>query len=295
MNLLVRVPATTSNIGPGFDCFGMALSLHLEVEVRPAAALTVTAEGADVPLDRTNLVVRTCLEALGPTAPEPKLAFHLRNRIPLRRGLGSSATAIVAGLALAEAVQHGPAGVDRERIARRASALEGHPDNATPAALGGFCVGAGEAFERVSMNDRAYLLVVPELEIETEAARHALPQTLPLTDAVFNLQRAALAAVRIARSGDLGGAAPFEDRLHQRHRLGLDARLGRLFEALRQSAAVESLFLSGSGSTLLVLPREPAAAEGDARRLLAAEGLGTRLLWARADDEGLVVRELGTR
>ena len=289
MNLLLRVPATTSNVGPGFDCFGMALSLHLEIEVRPAAALTVTAEGADVPLDRTNLVVKTCLDALGPAAPEPKLALHLRNRIPLRRGMGSSATAIVAGLALAEAIQFGPDGVDKERIARHASQLEGHPDNATPAALGGFCIGAGETFERVEMNDRAYLLVVPAVEIETEAARHALPRQLSLTDAVFNLQRAALAAVRIARTGDLSGAAPFEDRLHQRHRLGLDAGLARLFESLRQCPSVESLFLSGSGSTILLLPRNPDQAEGDARRLLQAEGLGQEVLTAQADNRGLVV------
>lgn len=289
MNLLLRVPATTSNIGPGFDCFGMALSLHLEVEVRPAPALTVTAEGADVPRDRTNLVVRTCLEALGAGAAEPKLAVHLRNRIPLRRGLGSSATAIVAGLALAEAIQHGPDGVDRARIARRASAIEGHPDNATPAALGGFCVGAGDTFERVEMNDRTYLLVVPAVEIETEAARHALPRQLPLTDAVFNLQRAALAAVRIARSGELSGAAPFEDRLHQRHRLGLDARLGRAFEALSTRPSVESLFLSGSGSTLLVLPRDLPAAERDAWAILDSEGLGGQVLFAQADNRGLVL------
>lgn len=289
MNLLIRVPASTSNIGPGFDCFGMALSLHLEVEVEPAPALTVTAEGADVPLDRTNLVVRTCLEHLGPGVPEPKLALHLRNQIPLRRGLGSSASAIVAGLALAEAIANGPDDLDRARIARRASELEGHPDNATPAVFGGFCVGAGESFERVLMNERPYLLVVPALEIETEAARHALPRQVPLIDAVFNLQRAALAAVRVARSGDLSGAAPFDDRLHQRHRLALDPRLERVFEGLRSLSSVEALFLSGSGSAIFVLPRTLASAERDARAILASEKLGDQVLTARVDDQGLVM------
>lgn len=289
MNVLLRVPATTSNVGPGFDCFGMALSLHLEVEVRDAPALTVTAEGANVPLNRSNLVVRTCLDHLPRGFAEPNIAIHLRNRIPLRRGLGSSASAIVAGLALAEVLEHGVDGVDRARIARRASELEGHPDNATPAVFGGFCVGAGDTYERIPMNDRAYLLVVPALEIETEAARHALPRQIALTDAVFNLQRAALAAVRIARSGDLSGGAPFEDHLHQRHRLALDPRLGRVFEALRSSSDIEALFLSGSGSTILALPRTPAAAENTAREILDAMKVGGQVLHARADDRGLVV------
>ena len=290
MNFSLRVPATTSNLGAGFDCFGMAVSLALEVEVRDAERLTITAEGADVPLDRTNLVVRTMLEHLPAGAPEPRIAIHLRNRIPLSRGLGSSASARVAGLAIAEALQHGIAGVDRHRIAVRASELEHHPDNATPAVFGGFCISAGETFERIEMNEREYLLLVPNFEIETEKARAALPRQITLSDAVFTLQRAALAVVRIARARDLAAAAPFEDRLHQRHRLALDPRLGRAFAMLEQDAAFEALFLSGSGSTVFGIPRDLAAAEQHARAALEAEGLGSTVLRARADNAGLVLR-----
>jgi homoserine kinase len=213
-------------MGPGFDCFGMALTLHLEVEARFANQLLITSEGATVPLDRTNLVVKTFLDNLDAGAAEPPLALHLRNRIPLARGLGSSASARVAGLALAHCWRRSTLSVDPDRLLPVACALEGHPDNATPAIYGGFCVGAGGAgFERVEMSNRPYLLIVPNVEIHTEVARQALPAQVPLSDAVFNLQRAALAAVRIARSGDLGRAAPFHDRLHQRHRLALDPSL----------------------------------------------------------------------
>jgi homoserine kinase len=229
------------------------------------------------------------LEELGPKAPEPHIAIHLRNRIPLRRGLGSSASAIVAGLALADALEHGAEAVNRARIARRASEIEGHPDNATPAVYGGFCIGDGTGFERIPMSDRLYLLVVPDLEIETEAARHALPQQVPLQDAVYNLQRAALSAVRIARSGDLSGAAPFEDKLHQRHRLGLDARLGGLYDGLKAHPTIDSVFLSGSGSTLLAIPKHPVNAEKAARELLDQAQVGGKVLLARADERGLVV------
>jgi homoserine kinase len=289
MNLSIKVPATTSNLGAGFDCFGMAVSLALEVEVRDSAQLTVTAEGADVPLDRTNLVVRTMLEHLPAGTPEPRVAIHLRNRIPLSRGLGSSASARVAGLAIAEALLHGPERVDRHRLAVRASELEHHPDNATPAVFGGFCISAGETFERIEMNEREYLLLVPNFEIETEKARAALPRQIALSDAVFNLQRAALAVVRIARARDLAAAAPFEDRLHQRHRLAIDARLGRAFAALEKDDAFEALFLSGSGSTVFGIPRDVTAAEAHARTAFAMENLGLTLIRARADNAGLSI------
>src|SRR5207245_1448019 len=106
------------------------------------------------------------------------------------------------------------------------------------------------------MGNRPYLLIVPEIEIHTEAARGALPKHVPLGDAVFNLQRVALAVARIAKHGDLGKAAPFHDRLHQSHRLALDSRLRQAFEALTGIATIESLFLSGSGPTVFAIPKD---------------------------------------
>jgi homoserine kinase len=287
VNFRIRVPATTSNLGPGFDCFGMALTLYLDVEVRQADKLRVSAEGADVPLDRTNLVVRTFLDALG-DVPEPNLAIHMVNRIPLARGLGSSAAARIAGLALAQAVLHRVEGFDRAHIARRACELEGHPDNATPAVFGGFCAaGAGLPHERVEMNDRRYLLVIPELEIRTEQARDSLPKQVPHPDAAFNLQRAAIGAARICRMRDLAALAPFEDRLHQRHRLALDGRLLEAFEALRRSPAVEALFLSGSGPTLFCLSDQYDDARSTARSVFDKLGLDIRTIEISADNRGL--------
>jgi homoserine kinase len=288
MNLLVKVPATTSNMGPGFDCFGMALSLHLEVEARFADHLQITAEGGNVPLDRTNLVVKTFLDNLGPDAPEPPLHLHLRNRIPLARGLGSSASARVAGLALADAWRRSTLNVDRERISAIACALEGHPDNATPAIYGGFCVSAGGAgFERIEMSNRPYLLAVPEVEIHTEQARAALPTQLSLTDAVFNLQRSALAVARITRSGDLGKAAPFHDRLHQQYRLALEPRLKQAFDRLLEQPGIESAFLSGSGPTVFAIPKDFGSAPQAVQALFESAGLPVQTLTVWAENRGL--------
>jgi homoserine kinase len=289
MKILIKVPATTSNLGPGFDCFGMAVSLHLEVEAEPARALSVTAEGGEVPLDKSNLVLATFLNALGPGVPEPQLHLHIKNRIPLARGLGSSASARVAGLALAEAWKKQSAAVDLPRIAQEASRLEGHPDNATPAVFGGFCVSSPSGHERLVMDKRPYWVVIPTLEIHTEAAREALPKSVSLTDAVHNLQYAALGVARLARLGHLGALVPFPDRLHQRHRLALDPRLSRAYVALSALPPVESLFLSGSGPTVFVLARDRQLAPEPLLAALRHEGLDGEVREVLADNEGLQV------
>jgi homoserine kinase len=289
MNLLLRVPATTSNMGPGFDCFGMALSLHLEVEARPAPELKVTSEGAVVPLDRSNLIVRTMLDALG---HEPKLHLHLRNRIPLARGLGSSAAARVAGLALAACVKDGPEKLDKEALGRAATALEHHPDNAMPCVHGGFCVSGPDAFERIEPLPRPMLFAVPALEIHTEAARAALPKTISLADAVFNLQHAALGVARLARTRDLASLAPFADRLHQRHRLALSVPLQRAYAYTAQHPSVEAQFLSGSGPTVFVLPRDAAAARAALLEAFDEEGVAVEVLTLTPDTAGLTVAAL---
>ena len=273
-------------MGPGFDCFGMAVSLHLEVDVREASQLSVTAEGAAVPLDRTNLIVSTMLDAL-PPGTEPRFALHLKNRIPLARGLGSSATARVAGLALAELWKKESVEVDRHWIAREAGRLEGHPDNATPAVHGGFCVSGPESYERIEMDSREYLAFIPALEIHTEAARTALPKRVSLEDAVFNLQRSALAAARVALHRHLGAIGPFEDRLHQRHRLALDSRLERAFAGLRCLPGVDAAFLSGSGPTVFVIAQSLDALIPSAKGVFQSEGLVVDAVAVRVDNEGL--------
>jgi homoserine kinase len=124
-------------------------------------------------------------------------------------------------------------------------------------------------------------------EVETEAARAALPRQISLEDAVFNLQRACLAAMRIARARHLGAAAPFEDRLHQRHRLALEPRLANAFEALGRLSAIEAHFLSGSGSTVLAIPRAPDEAVAAAKQAFAQAGLEAEVRLSRADNRGL--------
>jgi homoserine kinase len=177
--------------------------------------------------------------------------------------------------------------VDREKIARAASALEGHPDNATPAVWGGFCISGEGTFERVEMDAREYLVLIPEVEIHTEAARAALPKDVSLRDAVYNLQRAALGAARVARHRHLGALAPFEDRLHQRHRLALEPRLREAFHEISKLESIGGLFLSGSGPTVFVLANELGAAQDVAIAQLARSGLKAKALTVGVDNVGL--------
>jgi homoserine kinase len=161
--------------------------------------------------------------------------------------------------------------------------------------LGGFCIGApGRGFERVEMDAREYLVIVPELEIRTSDARAALPASIPFPDAIFNLQRAALTAVRIARAGHLGAALPFEDVLHQRYRLALDPRLEAAFGALASLPRLEGAFLSGSGSTVIALPQPDAveSAQLDCAQAFRQCGLEVAVHRLAADNTGLQLEAL---
>jgi homoserine kinase len=137
------------------------------------------------------------------------------------------------------------------------------------------------------MSNRPYLLLVPELEIHTEQARAALPRQVSLSDAVFNLQRVALTVARIAKYGDLAKAAPFQDRLHQAHRLGLDARLRQAFEALEKLPTLEALFLSGSGPTVFAIPKDFGSAPSEAQKVFEAVGLAVQTFTVWPENRGL--------
>jgi homoserine kinase len=238
----VRVPASSANLGPGFDVLAAALSLHLEVEVQETGSFAVVTD-LDVPLDRSNLVVRG-FERLHPA---DAFEFRISSEIPLSGGLGSSAAAIVAGLLAADHVFE----LDADVLALAAQ-LEGHPDNVAAALEGGFVVCQGTRVHRFEppMGLEA-LVVVPSEPVATEAARAALPASVPLGDAVFNVAEAATLILGLAGGDWELVAAGLRDRLHQPHRANLYPRSLELLERAPALGALGAT-ISGAGPSVLV-------------------------------------------
>ncbi|MFG1951148.1 homoserine kinase [Micromonospora sp. NPDC048830] len=261
----VRVPATSANLGPGFDALGLALGLYDDVaaEVVPdGVRVTVTGQGAgELPGDERHLVaraMRATFEALG--AQPPGFAVECVNRIPQARGLGSSSAAIVAGVQLARAlVTDGSSQLDEAAALRLAADIEGHPDNVAPCLLGGFTVawtepsGARAVSLPVAEAVRPTVFV-PEQRGLTAAARAALPATVPHADAALNAGRAALLVHALTAAPALLLPATV-DRLHQDYRAAGMPDTAALVDALR--AAGVAAVVSGAGPTVLALAEPP--------------------------------------
>ncbi len=237
----VRVPASTANLGPGFDVMAAALALHLELEVAETGRFAVHTDLA-VPRDRSNLVVR----AFERLHPADRFEFRISSGIPMSGGLGSSAAAVVAGLMAADHLFE----LDAD-IRAHAVALEGHPDNVAAALDGGFviCAPAGTHRFDAPMGLEAVLLV-PGTAVETASARAALPEVVPLPDAVFNVAAASVLTLGLA-TGDLELiAAGLDDRLHQPYRARLYPRSAELRGRGRELGALGAT-ISGAGPTVL--------------------------------------------
>jgi homoserine kinase len=238
----VRVPASSANLGPGFDCMAAALSLELEVEVEETGRFAVHTE-LPVSHDRQNLLVR----AFERLHPADDFSFTINSRIPLSGGLGSSAAAIVAGLMAADHLFE----LDADLLAL-ATELEGHPDNVAAALYGGFVVCAdGQAVRFDPPTGLEALAVVPEEAVRTRAARAALPEQVPMRDAVFNVAHACMLTLGLAKGDwDLLGRG-LDDRLHQRQRASLFPRSFELAGRARDLGALGAS-ISGAGPTVLV-------------------------------------------
>ncbi|HEY0698811.1 MAG TPA: homoserine kinase [Micromonospora sp.] len=271
----VRVPATSANLGPGFDSLGLALALYDEVsaEVAPAGCqVRVSGEGAGrLPTDETHLVVRAMRATFDALGGQPAgLLVDCVNRIPQARGLGSSSAAIVAGVRLAHAlVTDGAERLDEAGVLRLAAELEGHPDNVAPCLLGGFTIAwtepagasvagstGGGARALTLAPDPAVrpTVFVPERQGLTEVARAALPATVPHSDAAYNAGRSALLVHALTADPELLLAAT-EDRLHQGYRAAGMPETAELVAALR--AAGVPAVVSGAGPTVLALVTPP--------------------------------------
>ncbi len=239
---VVRAPASSANLGPGFDCMAAALAVHLELEVEETGTFAVEAE-LPVPHGRENL----CVRAFERLHPAEGFTFRIGSAIPLSGGLGSSAAAIVAGLMAADHIFELDA-----PLLDLATELEGHPDNAAAALHGGFVVCAdGEVARFDPPTGLEALAVVPHEPVRTHAARAALPAEVPLRDAVFNVAHGALLTLGLARGDWDLVARGLHDRLHQHQRSHLFPRSFELAGRARELGALGAT-ISGAGPTVLV-------------------------------------------
>jgi homoserine kinase len=278
---LVRVPASSANLGPGFDALAAALALHVEVEVVETGRFAVHTD-LSIARDRRNLCVRG-FELLHP--PE-RFEFTIRSGVPLSGGLGTSAAAIVAGVVAADSMFE--LGADRLATATR---LEGHPDNVAAALLGGFVVCADGRAERLDPPlGLEAVLVVPHRAVRTAKARAALPAEVPMADAVFNLAHASLLVLGLAR-GDLDLIARgLQDRLHQPRRRHLYPGSLALAERARELGALGATISGAGPSVLFWCPFDATGAV--ARRLSDVVGSRAQVLRVPFEPAGADVSEL---
>jgi homoserine kinase len=300
----VWVPASTANLGAGFDALGMALGLYNEIEVERGVGdglrLAIEGEGAErlQALGAQNLVARAVTGTLARLGMGPAgVRIHIVNRIPLSRGLGSSSAAVVGGVAAASAL----AGVtlSAEALLDLALPLEGHPDNITPALLGGLTVATlvGERVRCVKLpvpDALRAIAVIPDFRLATARARQALPPMVPRTDAVFNVGRAALflAALQSGRLDLLREGT--QDRLHQQYRAALVPGMSEVLAEGERAGAL-ACFLSGAGPTLLALVAGDAGDVG--QRMVTcwheAAGVTARAQTLAIDREGVRIERRG--
>ncbi|THG32036.1 homoserine kinase [Naasia lichenicola] len=272
-SVIVRVPATSANLGPGFDTLGLALSLYDELHVTATddADVIVEVHGigeGEVPTDESNLVVRAIASAFAFYGqPLPGLRLVANNVIPHGRGLGSSGAAIVSGIMAAKGLLAGIVDIDAEALLALATAMEGHPDNVAPALFGGLTIAwvtpEGPQHKKLMVHRGVSPLVfVPEHTMSTSLARSLQPESVPHADAIFNVSRSALLVAALIQSPELLLAAT-EDKLHQNYRASAMPETNRLVTMLREHG--HAAVVSGAGPSILVLSDDPSA------RLAAAD------------------------
>jgi homoserine kinase len=278
---LVRVPASSANLGPGFDTFAAALALHVELEVMETGHFGVETR-LDIARDRRNL----CVRGFSRLHPPDDFTFRIRSQVPLSGGLGSSAAAYVAGLSAAADLFE----LDEDLLAH-ATELEGHPDNAAAALLGGFVIVTGGEVARFEPPDGLEaVIVVPRSAVRTAVARRALPDAVPMADAVANVAHGAMLTLGLAR-GDLSLVGRgLQDRLHQPYRAHLFPDSMRLLERAEELGAIGAS-ISGAGPTVLFWTQLDATGAVVGRLRRETQGWA-EVLRAPFESQGADVREL---
>jgi homoserine kinase len=296
----VKVPATSANLGPGFDCMGLALDLWNTFELEPYGdpgdlLVEVLGEGEEkLSKDKSNLAVETLLLSLQESAIQLDhgLKVTCHNDVPCGSGLGSSSTAIVAGLAMASAIEH-DGKVDREALVKQAIRIEGHGDNVGPAIIGGLLlimpVDGGAIVRSIPFEPFTVTVCVPDFDFPTSVARACLPDEVPRKDAVFNLGRAMFVLQALRDGDDALLREAMDDRVHEPYRVG---RIPGCVEA--RKAAVDrgatAVCLSGAGPGLIAFAREKHNGIGHAMiREFASAGLSARHWVLNTTTKGLQV------
>lgn len=294
----VRVPASTANLGPGFDTLGMSLSLYIWVEMRRSERTLVhfSGEGFEgIPADKDNLIYKVAQLVFKEAGVDvPELEIGMRSDIPLTRGLGSSASAIIAGMAAANALIGSP--LSKDRLFDLATGLERHPDNVGASLFGGIIAAAwdGEHADYVRIDppqNLKMLALIPEFELATSAARAVLPEQLSIQDAVYNISRSSLLTAALASGRlDLLSSA-MKDRLHQPYRAALVPGMEKILEQATRYGALGAA-LSGAGPTLLALVDRTSSEydrlEAFMQSVMSENGIQARTLWLEPDLEGAV-------
>ena len=293
----VKVPATTANLGPGFDTLGLALSLYDELSVtavsEPGARVEVHGVGAgDIPTDDSNLVVRAIARTFAEYGqPLPGLELVAHNAIPHGRGLGSSGAAIVSGIMAAKGLLAGIVDMHADELLALATSMEGHPDNVAPALFGGLTIawteeGRPRHKKLIVHRGVSPLICVPQATMSTEVARGLRPVSVPHEDAIFNVSRSALLIAALIQSPELLLAAT-EDRLHQSYRASAMPETVALLQALRDAGL--AAVVSGSGPSILVLCSDPAQRLAAAKLVGDHDGTPWQTLMLAVDFKGATV------
>ena len=275
MKVSVKVPATCANLGPGFDCMGIALPVYntvtIEETVLPGTGVEINviadSDAIDpmslshIPLDENSIIykaVELLYNSIGQTPSELKITIH--SSIPVTRGLGSSSSVIVGALLAANELLGRPA--DEAALLSIATEIEGHPDNVAPAILGGLIIAAQEddgsiTYRKLEWPEEwAITVCVPDFELATEIARSVLPKEVPMKDAIFNAQRLAMLMYAVNTKDSELMKTALKDRLHQPYRMKLIPGLDKIMDNLKHIEDVLGCVISGAGSTILVISKK---------------------------------------
>lgn len=295
----VRVPASSANLGPGFDALGLALHIPLVCRFRIAPTLSIHVTGRDaalIPETEDNLIWQTVLRVANDFKSEnlPSVELHIHNEIPLGKGLGSSAAALTAGVAIANILLE--LGWKPLRILDEAARIEGHPDNVAACVLGSIVASAIDSHGatravRIEWPERyGVAVVVPDFALPTSHSRAALPSTYSKADTVFNVQRSALLIAALATGTTSAFPAALEDRLHQPYRAKL---VPGLEEILRLRApGLLGCCLSGAGPSILIFYERGCEDVCDlVRQIFALHQHTSEIFWTQIDSAGCVITE----